>query len=57
MITGMGNGCIYFWEEEVCVKSIAGHHGSVSAICEQKGKKSFISGDKSGYIIIWNEKF
>ena len=57
MISGMGNGSIYFWENEICVKSVSGHQGSVSAICPRKDMKSFVSGDKAGNIIVWNEKF
>lgn len=41
----------------MCVKAISGHQGSVSAICSRKDMKSFVSGDKSGNIILWNEKF
>jgi WD40 repeat protein len=57
MLTGMGNGSVYFWEKEKCIKAVVGHVGSVSAICPQKKVKSFISGDKTGKIIVWNEKF
>lgn len=57
MISGMGNGSLYFWENEVCVKSISGHQGSVSAICARKDTKSLVSGDKAGNIILWNDKF
>jgi hypothetical protein len=56
----MGNGSIYFWnKEQTVVKSVCGHTGSVSALCNRRiGKKNtFISGDKSGKIILWNEKF
>lgn len=57
MISGMGNGSLYFWEKETCVKAISGHQGSVSSICRRKDMDSFISGDKLGNIIIWNDKF
>ena len=57
MLSGMGNGSIYFWEKENCVKALSGHSGSVSSICARKDKSSFVSGDRSGNIIIWNEKF
>lgn len=52
----MGNGSIYFWEDEKCVKAVSGHSGSVSALASRKDVKSFVSGDKSGKIIIWNDK-
>ncbi len=57
MLSGMGNGSIYFWEKETCVKAVAGHTGSVSAICARKDQASFISGDRSGTVIIWGENF
>jgi WD40 repeat protein len=57
MLAGMGNGSIYLWEKENCVKALSGHSGSVSSICARKDKSSFVSGDRSGNIIIWNEKF
>lgn len=50
----MGNGSVYFWEDEICVRAVCGHTGSVSALAVRKDCKSFISGDKSGLIIIWN---
>lgn len=53
----MGNGSIYFWQNQTCVKAISGHNGSVSSLCLRKDKKSFISGDKTGNIIIWNSDF
>lgn len=54
MLSGMGNGSIYFWEKDTCVKALCGHNGSVSAICARKDMKSFVSGDRTGTIIIWN---
>lgn len=54
MISGMGNGSLYFWENETCVKAVSGHTGSVSAICKRKDANSFISGDKTGKIIVWD---
>lgn len=57
MLTGMGNGSVYFWEKDKCIKAVVGHSGSVSAICKRNDVKSFISGDKSGKIIVWNDKF
>jgi len=36
------------------MKAVVGHSGSVSAICYRNDSKSFISGDKSGKIIIWD---
>ena len=36
---------------------MVGHVGSVSSICKRSDVKSFISGDKSGKVISWNEKF
>jgi len=54
MISGMGNGSLYFWENETCVKAVSGHTGSVSAICKRKDVNSFISGDKTGKIIVWD---
>lgn len=57
MLTGMGNGSIYFWEKDKCIKAIVGHSGSVSAICSRTDmKQAFISGDKAGKIIVWNSK-
>lgn len=55
----MGNGSIYFWDKEICTKSISGHLGSVSALCLRKNgpKQSFVSGDKCGKIIVWSEAF
>lgn len=53
----MGNGSIYFWEKDKCIKAIVGHSGSVSAICSRTDmKQAFISGDKTGKIIVWNAK-
>lgn len=57
MIAGMGNGSIYFWEKDKCVKAVVGHNGSVSAICARTDCASFISGDKAGKVILWNDKF
>lgn len=57
MIAGMGNGSIYFWERGKCIKAIVGHTGSVSALCKQSKGNSFISGDKTGKIITWNDQF
>lgn len=57
ILSGMGNGSVYFWENEKCVKAVCGHSGSVSALAERKDCKSFVSGDKTGKIIIWNDKF
>jgi hypothetical protein len=57
MLTGMGNGSVYFWEKDKCIKAVVGHSGSVSSICARTDVKSFISGDKSGKIIVWNDKF
>ena len=54
MAVGMGNGSVYFWEKDQCVKAVSGHTGSVSALCARKDCKSFISGDKSGKVILWN---
>ena len=56
MLSGMGNGSIYFWNEEKCVRAVCGHTGSVSALAARKDARSFISGDKSGLIIIWNNQ-
>ena len=56
MLSGMGNGSIYFWNEEKCVRAVCGHTGSVSALAARKDAKSFISGDKSGLIIVWNNQ-
>ena len=57
MVSGMGNGCIYFWERGKCVKVLTGHTGSVSSICKRSDINSFISGDKEGKIIFWNKNF
>lgn len=57
MISGMGNGSLYFWENETCVKAVLGHSGSVSSICKRKDVNSFVSGDRTGKIIVWSEKF
>ena len=57
MVAGMGNGSIYFWEKVKVVKAVVGHSGSLSCICGRTDINSFISGDKSGKIIFWNEKF
>ena len=54
MIAGMGNGSIYFWERGKCIKAVMGHTGSVSSLCKRSDMNSFISGDKTGKIIIWN---
>lgn len=57
IIAGMGNGSIYFWEKGKCVKALVGHTGSVSALCKRNDANSFISGDKSGKIIVWSDNF
>ena len=59
--TGMANGSIYIWNERNCVKALSEHTSPVFAIKNRsdknKGKKSLISGDKKGNIILWNNKF
>jgi hypothetical protein len=60
MLSGMTNGSIYFWEDGKCVKAVTGHSGSVSALglLKIKGEiNTFISGDKTGKIIVWSETF
>ena len=57
MLTGMGNGSVYFWDKDHCVKAVVGHTGSVSSICARSDCESFISGDKSGKSIIWDAHF
>ena len=57
MLTGMGNGSVYFWDKDHCVKAVVGHSGSVSTICARTDCHSFISGDKSGKVIIWDAQF
>ena len=54
MLSGMGNGSVYFWEDEKCVRAVCGHTGSVSSLAVRKDCKSFVSGDKSGLVIVWN---
>jgi hypothetical protein len=53
----MTNGSIYFWEEDKCKIARSGHDGSVSALALVEGdnKNLFISGDKSGKIIVWGK--
>ena len=46
MVSGMANGCIYFWERGKCVKVLTGHTGSVSSLCQRSDINSFVSGDK-----------
>ena len=57
MLSGMANGCIYFWERGKCVKVLTGHNGSVSSLCKRSDMNSFISGDKEGKIIFWDKNF
>jgi len=57
MLSGMGNGSIYFWEKDKCFKAVVGHSGSVSALCARSDINSFISGDKTGKIIVWTDQF
>lgn len=57
MLSGMGNGSVYFWENGKCCKAVCGHSKSVCAIAERKDCRSFVSGDKNGKIIVWDEKF
>lgn len=51
----MTNGSIYFWDGDKCIKAVSGHTGSVSALCAtgNKDKQTFVSGDKTGKIIVW----
>ena len=57
MLSGMANGSVYFWESGECVKAVPGHSGSVSAIPKRQDISSFVSGHKTGKIIIWNPEF
>lgn len=55
--SGMVNCAIYVWEKDTCVKALAGHKATVTALCSKEDKKAaFLSGDKNGVIILWSSK-